>query len=112
MTNNKINIPMHIEVQTFEEFENWVGLGENTENKLNVSKIVVNSIIDNLNESDIHIFEILVRDQGTIYDVSVNKDDYIFTLTKNLQILEKFEEFELCGKVQKAINKLKNGNKN
>jgi hypothetical protein len=108
--NKKINIPMRVEVQNFEEFEEWVGISPNKKfpfNKLNVSKIVVNSILDNLYETNIPIFEVLVKDQGTIYDISVNEKDFVFTLEKNLQILEDFEEYELCDKVVKTLNQLK-----
>lgn len=109
MSYKKLHEPMHIEVDTIEEFEAWVTDGFDTGNKLMISKTIVNSILDNLDQKQIHIFEVLVKEQNSIYDISVDEDDFIFTLEKNLKIMEMFEEFEICSKIVKTINKLKNG---
>ena len=55
---------MHIEVDTIEEFEVWVIDGFNSGNKLMISKTIVNSILDNLDQKQIHIFEVLVKEQN------------------------------------------------
>jgi hypothetical protein len=113
MENKKINNPMHIELNTLQEFEDWASIDNpNSENKLILSKNIVNTILNNLDQKQVHIFEVLVKEVNTIYDISVVEKDFIFTLEKNLKILEFFEEYELCEKVNNTINQLKNGQKN
>jgi len=108
MENKKINT-MKIEVETMVEFEEWCSEGVDSDNKLMISKTIATNILDNLDKEEIYIFEVLVREENSVFDIKVVKEDFIFTLEKNLKILERFEEFELCSKVNKTINKLKNG---
>jgi len=113
MKNKKINNPMQIELNTLQEFEDWASIdNSNSKNKLALSKNIVNTILNNLDQKQIHIFEVLVKEVNTIYDISVVEKDFIFTLEKNLKILEYFEEYELCETVNNTINKLKNDQKN
>ena len=112
MSNKKLHEPKYIEIDTIEEFDTWVTDGFNSGGKLMISKTIVDSILNNLDQKQIHIFEVLVKDENAIYDISVNEDDFIFTLEKNLRIMEIFEEFEICSKIVETINKLKNGQTN
>ena len=106
---NKKNIPMKIEVETMNEFEEWCSGGVDSDNKLRISKTIIDKILKNLEEDSVHIFEVSVQENNSVFDISVVSEDFVFTLEKNLKILERFEEYELCSKVNKTINKLKNG---
>ena len=54
---------------------------------------------------------VLVEKDQTIYDITVDKRDFLHTLESNLPIYEKHELYEDCAEILKAINKLKGASK-
>ena len=96
-----------IRVKDEEEFE------ERIKNKdLMLAKEIVNVILKNLNSKKRfhHIFEIYIENRDTILDLTIDKNDFITTLEKNLKTLIFHEEYEICSDIKKAIDKLKKKN--
>jgi|688.fasta_scaffold328212_3 hypothetical protein len=71
-----------------------------------ISKSIVNKILENLNTKKrfIPILEIEINDNGEIYDITLDRKNMLNTLQVNLKILEKFEDYEGCDSIIKAIN--------
>ena len=93
-----------IKVKTQEEFENKA-----RNHDLQISKACVRGILDNLDSEKryIHILEVTVEEDDTIFDITCDKKDFLETLEKNLTIMEKWEQYETCSEIVKAIKILK-----
>jgi hypothetical protein len=50
---------------------------------------------------------ILVEQEQTIYDITVDKQDFVITLEQNLTVFEENEMYEECAEMVKAIKFLK-----
>lgn len=76
---------------------------------LEISNIIVNTILSNLTTTKRHIYaiSITVEDTGDTYDFTINRECFRDTLNKNLYIQERFEQYEVCNKIVEALNKLK-----
>lgn len=97
-----------------------VKLTYNTQDELNFlfkeegnyefSKIIVNKCLEMIGTDfeELTIIEITVKDTDTIYDIALMRSDIKETLEVNLPILIAEEDYELCSKVQYAINNLFN----
>lgn len=79
------------------------------ENNFEISSAIVNIILKNLKgkKKNIHILEINVLEEQTIYDITINRDDMLDSLEKNLKIHEDNEAYEVCSKIVEAIEYLK-----
>ena len=97
---------MAIEISVFdsEEFEKMVA-----QRDLRISKALVGTILKNLNgrKRHLHALSILVEQEQTIYDITVDRQDFIETLESNLSIYEDNELYEGCAEIVKAIKFLK-----
>jgi len=93
-----------IKVKTQEEFENRA---KNLD--LQISEACVQGILSNLHTKKRHIYilEITIEEDGTIFDITCDREDFIDTLEKNLIIMEKWEQYETCSKIIKALEILK-----
>jgi hypothetical protein len=93
-----------INVFTSEEFEDLV-----TQRDLRISTALVETILTNLKgrKRHLHAFSVLIEQEQTIYDVTVDRVDFLITLEKNLQIYEENELYEGCAKIVEAIKFLK-----
>lgn len=96
-------VPKYI-VETPEEFEQIM-----VDDGLEISKTIVKKALANLDSSKrfIHIFDVEVTEDDSILEVTLDRRDMLETLEKNLEIHEYFEEYEGCGEIKKAIDKLK-----
>lgn len=94
-----------VNVKTYEEFEDLIYSKD-----LNISKSIVDSILKNMTtkKRHIHVLEIMIEDEDKIMDLTVDRNDFIDTLEKNLEIHVYHEEYERCVEIQNAIQKLKN----
>jgi hypothetical protein len=92
-------------VENFDEFEDLVSSKD-----LNLSDIIINSILNNLEneEGKIHSVDLIIKGEGIVYSLEVLKENFIDTLEKNLKIQEYHEQFERCVEIQQALAKLKN----
>lgn len=97
---------MATEISVFdsEEFEKMI-----SKKDLRISQALVETILNNLSgrKRHVHALSIFVENEEVIYDVTVDRQDFITTLENNLQIYENNELYEGCAKIVKAIQFLK-----
>lgn len=93
-----------IEVETYQEFEDLI-----YNKDLNISKAIVDKILNNLKTKKrfIPVLEINISDENKIMDLTVDREDFIDTLEKNLEIHIFHEEYEKCVAIKNAIDSLK-----
>jgi len=93
-----------ITVQTQEDFETLM-----QENNFEISSAIVKSILSNLKgrKKHVHILEINVLEEQTVYDITISREDMLESLEKNLKIHEVNEAYETCSEIVKAIEYLK-----
>ena len=93
-----------INVFTSEEFEDLV-----TQRDLRISKALVETILKNLKgrKRHLHALTVLVEQDQTIYDITVDRNDFITTLEQNLPVYERNELYEGCAEIVTAVKFLK-----
>lgn len=93
-----------IKVDTYEDF---LAMAKNKD--FMISKQIVETILGNLKtrKKKIPVFEVKVDDEDTIYTLSMEKNEFLSILEKNLIHFEREEEFEGCVEIVEAINYLK-----
>jgi hypothetical protein len=98
------NMATEISVFDSEEFEKMVA-----QRDLRISKALVETILKNLTgrKRYLHALSVLVENEETIYDVTVDRQDFVETLESNLSIYEENELYEGCAEIVKAIKFLK-----
>ena len=77
-----------------------------------VTKAVVEVILKNLKgkRRHLHVLSVTILEEGSIYDITIDRGDFVDTLKRQLPILEKYELYERCSGVVKALNYLKEKN--
>jgi len=97
---------MATEISVFDsdEFEQLVASRD-----LRISKALVDTILKNLNgrKRHVHALSVLVEQEQTMYDITIDRQEFVTTLEQNLPVLEKNEDYETCAEVVKAIKFLK-----
>lgn len=100
---------MATEISVFnsEEFEKMV-----SQRDLRISQALVETVLKNLNgrKRHLHAMSISVINEETVYDITVDRQDFIETLENNLSIYEENELYEGCAEIVKAIKFLKTKN--
>ena len=93
---------MATEINVFDsnEFEELV-----SNRDLRISSALVETILNNLNgrKRHLHALSVLVEQEQTIYDITIDRKEFITTLKSNLSIFEENELYEQCGEIVKAI---------
>ena len=76
---------------------------------LRISKALVETILKNLKgrKRHLHALSVLVEQEQTIYDITVDRQDFLKTLESNLPVYEQHELYEGCAEIVKAIKFLK-----
>jgi hypothetical protein len=101
---------MATEISVFdsEEFEELV-----TQRDLRISKALVETILGNLKgrKRHLHALSVLIEQEQTIYDITIDRNEFVNTLEQNLPIYEKHELYEGCAEIVKAIKFLKDKQK-
>lgn len=99
---------LELTVNNEEEFENIIDIHDKE-----VSLEIVKVILKNLKgrKKHHHVLSIEVLENGSIYDITIDRADFEYTLGKQLSVLEKYELFEECSQVVEALNYLKEKNK-
>lgn len=97
-----------IEVENFEELKGLMEDKTSPTFSLKLSQTIVNTILENLDTKKrfLNILEVYIRETDDILDITVDRDDFVETLKTNLTTQEYFEEFEMCTKIQEALNYL------
>lgn len=97
---------MATEISVFDsdEFEELV-----TQRDLRISKALVETILGNLKgrKRHLHALSVLIEQEQTIYDITIDRKEFVNTLEQNLPIYEKHELYEGCAEIVKAIKFLK-----
>jgi hypothetical protein len=97
---------MATEISVFDsdEFEELI-----QQRDLRISKALVETILKNINgrKRHLHALSVLIEQEQTIYDITVDRQDFLKTLESNLPIYEKHELYEGCAEIVKAIKILK-----
>jgi hypothetical protein len=80
-----------ISVFDSDEFEQLVASRD-----LRISKALVETILKNINgrKRHIHALSVLIEQEQTIYDITIDRQEFIHTLEQNLPIYEKHELYE------------------
>jgi hypothetical protein len=101
---------MAIEIEVFdsEEFEELVA-----QRDLRISKALVETILKNLKgrKRHLHALSVLVEQSQTVYDITIDRQEFVHTLEQNLPIYEKHELYEDCAEIVNAIKFLKDKQK-
>jgi hypothetical protein len=101
---------MATEISVFDsdEFEELV-----SQRDLRISKALVETILKNLKgrKRHLHALSVLIEQDQTIYDITVDRQDFVITLEQNLPIYEKYELYEKCAEIVKAIGFLNKNKK-
>ncbi len=92
------------QVNNADEFEDMI-----TSRDFRISQALVNTILKNLKgtKRHHHALSVVCLEDSAIYDVTIDRKDFLHTLNENLTTYEKQEEFEECIKIKKAIEFLK-----
>jgi hypothetical protein len=97
---------MAIEISVFdnEEFEKLIAKRD-----LRISKALVETILKNLKgrKRHIHALSVFVINEEVIYDITVDRQDFVTALENNLPIYEENELYEECAEIIKGIKFLK-----
>ena len=93
-----------IRVDNYDEF-----LEMTRNQKFTMAESIVNVVLSNLktNRKEIPVFEIEVYNEDLTYTLSVQKEEFLDILEKNLIHFENEEAYEGCQKIIEAINFLK-----
>mgnify|MGYP003118380726 FL=1 len=93
-----------IKVDNYDEF-----LEMTRNQKFTMAESIVNVVLNNLKttKKEIPIFEIEVYNEDLTYTLSVQKEEFLDILEKNLIHFENEEAYEGCQKIVEAINFLK-----
>jgi hypothetical protein len=96
-----------IKVTTYEDFLSMAKTKDFT-----LAKGIVEKVLSNLDtkEESIPVFEVEVEEEGTVYTLSMETNEFEDILKVNLAHYEREEEYEDCTKIIKAINYLKSKN--
>ena len=97
---------MATEISVFdsEEFEELVA-----QRDLRISKALVETILKNLKgrKRHLHALSVLIEQDQTIYDITIDRQEFVHTLEQNLPVYEKYELYEGCQEIVNAIKFLK-----
>jgi hypothetical protein len=101
---------MATEISVFDsdEFEELVA-----QRDLRISKALVETILKNLKgrKRHLHALSVLIEQDQTIYDITIDRQEFVHTLEQNLPIYEKHELYEGCQEIVNAIKFLKDKEK-
>ena len=95
-------------VNNSDEFEDMMEQGD-----IRISKALVETILKNLKGRKRHIpaMSIFLQDEQMLMDVTVDREDFVYVLEKNLPKYEEEELYEDCAKIVTEINFLKDKQK-
>ena len=101
----------------FFDFELGFGIEFFFLNSFNKSFAKIISLLENLQTKKkvIPIVSIYAQEEDMVWDLTLDREDMEETLSKNLEIMEKFEDYERCQEIVNGIkfiqSKNNNGNK-
>tara|TARA_R100001443_G_C3362750_1_gene179361 strand:- start:1058 stop:1366 length:309 start_codon:yes stop_codon:yes gene_type:complete len=98
---------IEFQVKNVEEFESMI---QNMDFK--ISEALVSTVLKNLRgkRKYLHAFSVISEEDGDIYDITIDRQDFQKTLEKALPNYEKEEQYEECIRIQEAIEFLQKEN--
>lgn len=92
--------PKEFKVNTMDEFRNLVD-----KKHFSISQAIVNSILSNLKtrKKNVHVLSIKCLEENTVFDITLERDNFSETLKENLKYFEDHEMYEECIEIDKAI---------
>ena len=95
------------EVQNAEEFERLMQSKD-----LRVYEALVSTILKNLTSKKRHhhALSVISTDEDAIYDITIDKRDFGYTLEESLKAYEREEKYEECIKIKDALSYLNESN--
>lgn len=95
----------YFKVKNYDEF-----LALARQKDIRIAKATIDAILENLNtkRKHIHVFEIEVEDEEVTYDLTIERENFLDALEKNLEHYEREELYEECAEIVNAITFLKN----
>lgn len=99
--------PKEFKVNTLEDFQKMVD-----QKHFSISEAVVNAILSNLKtrKKRVHMLSVKCVEENTIFDITLEKTNFVDTLKDNLKYFEERELYEECAKIHdgiKALSKVK-----
>ena len=93
-----------ITVRDNDEFEQIIA-----NHDIRVARALVETNLKNLKgrKRHLHALSVMVLNEATIYDITIDRKEFITTLEKNLPIYEKNELYEKCAEIVEAIKYIK-----
>ena len=88
------------EVQKADEFEKLVASRD-----FRVYEALVSTILKNLKSTKRHhhVLSVISIDEDAVYDITLDKQDFHYTLEESLSAYEKEEKYEECVKIKEAM---------
>jgi hypothetical protein len=79
-----------------------------------LSRLVVDIALENIKtrKKVIPIVSIYSQDEDMFWDLTLDREDIEETLSKNLKIMEKYEDYERCQEIVNGIKFIKSKNNN
>ena len=95
--------PRELTVKTMDDFKTLVDARH-----FSISEAIVNSILNNLKtrKKRVHVLSVKCIEENAIFDITLEKANFIDTLRDNLKYFEERELYEECEKINKAIEDL------
>ena len=89
-----------ITVNDNEEFEDLIKSED-----INISNALIDTILLNLKgrKRHIHALSVVVIEDSSIYDITVDRNDFLSTLKSHLHIFEVHELYEKCSEIVNAV---------
>jgi protein-arginine kinase activator protein McsA len=78
-----------------------------------IAKSIIDSILNNINtkKQHIHVLSFNILEEGSVFDITLERKYFIETLEENLKFFIEKEKYEDCQKIVEAITSLKNKKK-
>jgi hypothetical protein len=92
---------IEFQVKNVEEFEHMI---QNMD--FRVSEALVTTVLKNLKgkRKYLHAFSVISEEDGDIYDITIDRQDFEKTLKEALPKYESEEKYEDCIKIKEALN--------
>ncbi len=99
--------PSVFKIDRLQEFQEMIDKKD-----IRLHKALIASIFKNLKtrKKNIHMFSIDCQEDNVVFDIMLEKNQFITTLKENLVYFESQEMYEECTKISEAINSLNKTN--
>ena len=95
--------PKEFKVNTLEEFQDMVD-----KKHFSISEAIVGAILSNkkTRKKNVHVLSVKCVEENVIFDITLERANFIDTLKENLKYFEERELYEECAKIHNGIQTL------